>query len=54
MRTTWPTDDLIAVMKRDKKAVAGRMRFILPTRIGEVKLVNDISESLVRDVLEGR
>jgi 3-dehydroquinate synthase len=54
MRTSWPTDDLIAVMKRDKKAVAGRMRFILPTRIGEVKLVNGVSESLVRDVLEGR
>jgi 3-dehydroquinate synthase len=54
MRASWPTDDLIAVMKRDKKAVAGRMRFILPTRIGEVKLVNDVSESLVRNVLEGR
>lgn len=54
MRVGWPTDDLIAVMRRDKKAVGGRMRFILPTRIGEVKLVNDVPESLVRDVLEGR
>ena len=50
----WPTDDLIAVMRRDKKAAAGRMRFILPTRIGEVELFDDVPESLVRDVLEGR
>jgi 3-dehydroquinate synthase len=48
------TDDLIAVMRRDKKAVGGKMRFILPTRIGEVKLFNDVPESLVRDVLEQR
>jgi 3-dehydroquinate synthase len=54
MRAAWPTDDLIAVMKRDKKAADGRMRFILPTRIGEVKLVDGVPESLVRDVLEGR
>ena len=54
MRTSWPADDLISVMKRDKKATAGRMRFILPTRIGEVKLVDGVDEALVRAVLEGR
>jgi len=54
MRTVWSSDDLIAVMKRDKKALAGKMRFILPTSIGEVKLVEDVPEPLVRDVLEGR
>jgi 3-dehydroquinate synthase len=48
------TDDLIAVMRRDKKAVGGKMRFILPTRVGEVKLFDDVPESLVRDVLEQR
>jgi 3-dehydroquinate synthase len=53
-RSEWPTPDLLAVMKRDKKAVGGRMRFILPTRIGEVQLIDDVPESLVRDVLEGR
>jgi 3-dehydroquinate synthetase len=41
-------------MRRDKKADAGRMRFILPKRIGEVELIDDVPESLVRDVLEGR
>lgn len=54
MPARWPTDDLIAVMKRDKKAAGGKMRFILPNRLGEVNLVEEVSESLVRDVLEGR
>jgi 3-dehydroquinate synthase len=48
------TDELIDVMKRDKKAAGGRMRFILPTRIGEVKLHDEVPEDLVRAVLEGR
>lgn len=48
------TDDLIAVMRRDKKAVGGQMRFILPTRLGEVKLFDDVPEALVRSVLEAR
>ncbi|WP_439625230.1 3-dehydroquinate synthase [Gemmata sp.] len=50
----WDTDALVAVMRRDKKAAAGKLRFILPTRIGEVKLVGDIDERLVRGVLEGQ
>lgn len=53
-KPAWPTDDMIAVMRRDKKADAGRMRFILPTKLGEVKLFDDVPEQLVRDVLEGR
>ncbi|MBA4190819.1 MAG: 3-dehydroquinate synthase [Planctomycetaceae bacterium] len=53
-RPGWDTDKLIAVMRRDKKSAAGKLRFILPTRLGEVKLVGDIDEGLVRDVLEGR
>ena len=44
----------IAVMRRDKKAVGGQMRFILPTRIGEVKLFDGVPEPLVRAVLEDR
>jgi 3-dehydroquinate synthase len=53
-RAGWSTEDLVATMKRDKKAAAGKMRFILPSRIGAVALVDDVPESLVRDVLEGR
>ena len=48
----WPIDGLLATMRKDKKAVAGRMRFILPTRLGEVALFDDVPESDVRAVLE--
>jgi 3-dehydroquinate synthase len=48
----WPADDLIAVMRRDKKAAAGRLRFILPRRLGEVAQFDDVPERLVREVLE--
>ena len=47
----WPADALIDVMRRDKKAHAGKLRFILPTRLGEVKLFDDIPEAQVREVL---
>ncbi len=48
----WPIDELLEVMRRDKKNVAGRIRLVLPTRIGEVQLLDDVEESLVRAVLE--
>jgi 3-dehydroquinate synthase len=47
----WPIDELIAVMRRDKKAAAGKLRFVLPTRVGEVRLVDDAPENQVREVL---
>lgn len=47
----WSVDDLLATMRRDKKAVAGRLRFVLPKRIGEVALFDDVPESDVRAVL---
>ena len=53
-KAEWATDDMIAVMRRDKKAAGGRMRFILPTRLGDVKLFDDVPEALVRDVLAVR
>lgn len=49
--TAWPVEELLAVMRRDKKAVSGRLRFILPTRLGEVKLFDDVPDALVREVL---
>jgi 3-dehydroquinate synthase len=47
----WPADDLIAAMYRDKKTEAGKLRFVLPTRMGHVELVNGVAENLVRRVL---
>jgi 3-dehydroquinate synthase len=48
----WPIDRLIAVMHQDKKAEAGRLRFVLPTRLGEV-LLREVVEGEAREVLRG-
>jgi 3-dehydroquinate synthase len=45
-------EELVEVMRQDKKALAGRLRFILPRRLGEVALFDDIPEATVRRVLE--
>jgi 3-dehydroquinate synthase len=42
---------LIARTRVDKKAAGGRVRYILPTRLGDVVLVNDVADELVRAVL---
>lgn len=47
----WPVDAILAAMQRDKKAHAGQLRFVLPTRIGRVELVGGISDSDIRAVL---
>ncbi len=44
-------DDVIDRMRLDKKSVAGRLRFVLPTRLGHVELVDGVSEDDVRAVL---
>jgi 3-dehydroquinate synthase len=49
---SWPIDELLAVMRSDKKNVAGRLRFVLPRRLGEVALFDDVAESDVRRTLE--
>ena len=50
-RPEWDVGGLLAVMRRDKKNVGGRLRFILPTRIGHVALFDDVLDSLVEEVL---
>jgi len=35
-------DDLVALMHRDKKVDDGRLRFVLPDRMGHVELVKDV------------
>ncbi|MCS6977240.1 MAG: 3-dehydroquinate synthase [Gemmatales bacterium] len=47
----WPVEDLLRVMHSDKKAVAGRLRFVLPRRIGHVELIENVSEAAVRGIL---
>jgi 3-dehydroquinate synthase len=44
-------DRLLDIMAHDKKTVAGRLRFVLPTRIGHVELVETVPAELVRRAL---
>jgi 3-dehydroquinate synthase len=44
-------EKLLAAMKHDKKVEHGRLRFVLPSRLGQVELVADVDEALVREVL---
>ena len=44
--------DLLDRMRLDKKSVGGKLRFILPSRIGHVELVDGVPESLVLNVLD--
>jgi 3-dehydroquinate synthase len=47
----WDVDAMLGVMRRDKKKVGDRLRFVLPTRMGHVALFDDVPETLVREVL---
>jgi len=49
-----PAGELIGAMKHDKKVFAGQVRFVLPRSIGEVFITDEVSLSLVEDVLGGR
>ncbi len=42
---------LLAAMQRDKKVAHGRLRFVLPTRMGHVELVGDVPAEHVLAVL---
>jgi 3-dehydroquinate synthase len=41
-------DALVAAMQRDKKVEHGRLRFVLPSRLGNVELVGNVEPDLVR------
>jgi 3-dehydroquinate synthase len=45
-------DQLLHAMSHDKKVEHGRLRFVLPTRLGHVELVGDVDESEVRAALD--
>lgn len=45
------TTDIIFRMQLDKKTVGGKLRFVLPDRIGHVELVNDVPDGNVLMVL---
>ncbi|MFA5864533.1 MAG: 3-dehydroquinate synthase [Phycisphaerae bacterium] len=45
-------DFLYEIMKRDKKVKDGKIRFILPTRIGQVKMFDDVHKSQIAEAVE--
>jgi len=44
-------DEFIDRMRLDKKSQGGKLRFVLPTRLGHVELFGDVAENDVREVL---
>ena len=46
-------DRLIAAMLRDKKVEHGKLRFVLPSEIGKVELVDGVDETSIRTALAG-
>jgi 3-dehydroquinate synthase len=43
---------ILSSMELDKKAVAGELRFILPERVGKVKIHKGVSEKVIRELLQ--
>lgn len=48
---TITAEDMLARMRLDKKAIAGQLRFVLPTRMGHVETMANIPEDDVRAVM---
>jgi len=42
----------LAIMRHDKKSEAGRMRFVLPEAIGQVRVVDDVTDDEIRAALD--
>jgi len=47
----YDTDEILGRMRLDKKTTAGQLRFVLPSRMGQVELVDDVPEELVRELV---
>jgi 3-dehydroquinate synthase len=47
-----PPERVAAAMMRDKKVEHGRLRLVLPDRLGHVELVSDVSVEEVREAME--
>ena len=47
-----PVDHLFDRLVHDKKAVQGTVYFVLPVRIGEVKVVSGVPDRMVLDAIQ--
>ena len=43
---------IIELMKSDKKNRNGKITFVLPEKIGQVKVVNDVQTDTIKNILE--
>lgn len=44
-------DDFVKHMKRDKKNIGGKLRFIIPTSIGKSEIRDDITQEILQQIL---
>ncbi len=47
----WTLDQLMPALLKDKKFIAGRMTFVLPTRLGQVELNHNLTSEDLREVV---
>ncbi len=45
-------DDILTTLRSDKKVKAGKVRFVLPKRIGEAFVTDQVTDDTIRSVLE--
>lgn len=45
-------DGIIDLLQSDKKVLNGRVRFVLPTGIGQVKITDEVPPAIIREVLQ--
>lgn len=51
LHTRLKAEDLVRTLYTDKKVISGRLRFILPTKIGEVIISDQVTEEILYRVL---
>ncbi|MEY8214181.1 MAG: 3-dehydroquinate synthase [Colwellia sp.] len=49
--TTMQFDDFVRHMRRDKKNIAGKLRFIVPTAIGQSEIRDDVTQEVLQQIL---
>jgi 3-dehydroquinate synthase len=51
-RASVRTDEVMALLKSDKKSVAGTVHWVLPVRLGRVSITSDVPEAVVRAAID--
>ncbi|OGO24147.1 MAG: 3-dehydroquinate synthase [Chloroflexi bacterium RBG_16_51_9] len=49
-----PVKDMLQAMQHDKKIVGGKIKFVLPKKIGEMFITDEVKPTIVEDVLRDR